>query len=97
MQEELRGAGRGGSENRRHVRVRNILVGSEFAVALLLLTGAGLMIRTMYALESINPGFNPNHVLTCGGFGGRLATGRAGTTRGILSEVLQRVNALAGH
>ena len=64
VQDELRGAGKGGSEHRRQVRLRNVLVGSEFALALVLLTGAGLMVRTLYALQSIDPGFNPNHVLS---------------------------------
>jgi putative ABC transport system permease protein len=64
VQDELRSAGRMGGEARRHVRLRNVLVGSEFALALVLLTGAGLMIRTLYALQSIDPGFNPDRVLS---------------------------------
>ena len=96
VQEELRGAGRGGNEQRKHSRLRNVLVGSEFAVALLLLTGAGLMIRTLYALESIDPGFNPNHVLTAVVSVAGTQEADPGRRAEFYQEVLQRVSALPG-
>jgi len=49
---------------RRGSRIRSLLVASEFALALVLLAGAGLMMRTFIALASIDPGFNPHHLLT---------------------------------
>src|SRR5215469_3170912 len=49
---------------RRSSRIRSLLVASEFALALVLLAGAGLMMRTFIALASIDPGFNPHHLLT---------------------------------
>lgn len=58
----LKEGGRG-SSSARH-RLQNILVVTEMALSIVLLVGAGLMIRTLSALASINPGFNPNHVLT---------------------------------
>jgi len=60
LKEGARGTGLG----RRSSRVRSLLVASEFALALVLLAGAGLMIRTFIALTSIDPGFNPHHLLT---------------------------------
>jgi len=60
LKEGSRGAGVG----RRSNRVRSLLIASEFALALVLLTGAGLMIRTFAALTTIDPGLNPHHVLT---------------------------------
>ena len=60
----LKEGGRGGSDGVRRNRVRSILVASEFALAFLLLIGAGLMIRSFLALQSVDPGFNPHHVLS---------------------------------
>ena len=45
-------------------RTRSILVISEVALSLMLLVGAGLMIRTLYHLQGMNPGFDPHNVLT---------------------------------
>jgi predicted permease len=52
------------SEGSRRGAVRRLLVASEFALAVVLLAGAGLMIRTFAALQAIDPGFNPHHLLT---------------------------------
>jgi putative ABC transport system permease protein len=45
-------------------RLRQGLVIGEFALSLVLLTGAGLMIATFEKLMNTNPGFDPHHVLT---------------------------------
>jgi putative ABC transport system permease protein len=45
-------------------RVRNGLVIAEVALALVLVIGAGLMIRSFLRLQQVDPGFNPNNVLT---------------------------------
>ena len=60
----LKEGGRGSSDGIRRNRLRSILVASEFALALVLLIGAGLMIRSFFALQSIDPGFNPHHLLS---------------------------------
>jgi predicted permease len=59
--EMLKESGRG-SSGARH-RTQSVLVAIEMAMALVLLVGAGLMIRTLAALWSVNPGFNPHNVL----------------------------------
>jgi predicted permease len=58
----LREGGRGTAGSASH-RVRNALVVSEIALALMLLVGAGLMIRSFQRLLEVNPGFQPDHVL----------------------------------
>jgi predicted permease len=57
------GMGRGGSRSGEQ-RVRNTLVTVEVALALVLLVGAGLLIRTLAHLQAVNPGFNSRNVLT---------------------------------
>lgn len=58
----LKESGRG-SSGARH-RLHGIFVAVEVALALVLLVGAGLMIRSVRALWHVNPGFNPEHAIT---------------------------------
>jgi len=65
LSESLKESGeRGSSAGRRHNRLRNTLVIAEVALALVLLTGAGLLLKSFVRLGNVNPGFNPDHVLT---------------------------------
>jgi len=68
LQTPLKASDRGGSEGSRHRRLRNLLVASEVALSLILLTGAGLLIRSFFALRSIDLGYNPDNVLEAGTF-----------------------------
>jgi predicted permease len=45
-------------------RTRSTLVVAEVALSLMLLIGAGLLIRSLWTLRGINPGFDPDHVIT---------------------------------
>jgi len=60
----LKEGGRGSSGTQH--RALNTLVVVEMAVALVLLIGAGLMVRSLIRLWSVDPGFNPGNVLTFG-------------------------------
>jgi predicted permease len=53
----LRAGGRTVSESRERHLSRNILMVTEVALALVLVVGAGLMIRTLWAMRSVHPGF----------------------------------------
>ncbi len=64
LTDSLKDGGRGASDGIRRNRFRSFLVASEFALALMLLIGAGLMIRSFRALQSIDPGFNPRGVIS---------------------------------
>jgi putative ABC transport system permease protein len=60
----LREAGRGNTASRGRNRVRQILMGAQVALALVLLAAAGLMIRSLNNVRSIDPGFDPRSALT---------------------------------
>lgn len=61
----LREGGRGASDGRERHRLRNTLVVSEIALALVLLVASGLMLRTFQAMRHVDPGFrDPEQVLT---------------------------------
>ena len=92
----LKEGGRGDSDGLQRNRLRSFLVASEFALAFILLIGAGLMIRSFIALQSVDPGFNPNNVLSMVvSVAGTKeeAPGRRGT---FYRELLQQMRALPG-
>ena len=61
----LRGGGRTASASRERHRARSILVVAQVSLALVLLIGSGLMIRTFYVLSRVHPGFQrPGEVQT---------------------------------
>ncbi|HEY6290899.1 MAG TPA: ABC transporter permease [Terriglobia bacterium] len=60
----LKESSRGSTGGARQHRLRGLLVSSEFALALVLLVGAGLLIRTFAALNRADLGFDPHNVLT---------------------------------
>jgi len=62
MIEVLRESGRG-PVGARH-RLQRTFVAVQVALALILLIGAGLMVRTLAALWRVNPGYNPSHAIT---------------------------------
>ena len=64
LQETLKSGGRGSTAGRSENRTRALLVISEVALALVLLVGAGLMLRTFQRLQAVDPGFDPHHLLT---------------------------------
>jgi predicted permease len=62
LNESLKEGGRGNTAT--HHRTQTTFVILQMAMALVLLIGAGLMIRTLAALWQINPGFDPNNAIT---------------------------------
>jgi predicted permease len=62
LQATLQEGGRGSSGGRH--RAQGIFVATEMGLAVVLLIGAGLMLRTLASLWDANPGFDPHHVLT---------------------------------
>jgi putative ABC transport system permease protein len=64
IHEALRDGARGSGQSGRRARLRNGLVIAEIALALVLLIGASLFVRSFLNLESASPGFNTSPLLT---------------------------------
>ena len=56
--------GERGGDSLRHNRLRSVLVVAEVALAMILLMGTGLMLRSFVRLQEVDPGFKPDHLLT---------------------------------
>ena len=77
-------------------RTRSILVVSEVALALMLLVGAGLMIRSFQNLHGVNPGFDSHNVLTMTAMVSRAKFPTPDRQINFFERVLQRVRTLPG-
>ena len=64
VSEALKEGGRSATAGGARQRLRSMFVVVELAVALVLLVGAGLLIKTFWNLRSVESGFNPEHLLT---------------------------------
>ncbi len=82
--------GEGGIGSRH--RLRSMLVVSEVAFSLILLAGAGLLIRSFLRLSAVSPGFDPNHVISMRVMLREPADNRAGVFR----QISQRIAHLPG-
>ena len=60
----LKDGGRGATTGRHRFRLRQALVGGQVALALVLLVGSGLMVRSFWHLKNVDPGFDGRDVLT---------------------------------
>lgn len=94
--EVLKEGDRGGSESGRMRRWGNALVVAEIALTLLLTVGAGLLVRSFWRLEHVDPGFDPHGVLTVSI---NLPSARYDTSVKVIAfydELRERVRALPG-
>ncbi|HKV35469.1 MAG TPA: ABC transporter permease [Pyrinomonadaceae bacterium] len=94
--ESLKESTRGSSAGRGRVNARRLLVITEVALALMLLVGGGLMVRSFARLRAVDPGFNPDQLLT-------MTISLAGSAENtgpkrvaFFNELLQRVDSLPG-
>jgi putative ABC transport system permease protein len=60
----LREGSRGSGSSRHQMKISRTLVASEIALSLVLLIGAGLLLRSFWHLTEVRPGFDPHHVVT---------------------------------
>jgi predicted permease len=79
-----------------HNRLRNLLVVAEVALSLVLLVGAGLMLRSFEKLQQVNSGINPEHVLTVEVPLSRAKYPEDAQQSAFFKELVTRVGALSG-
>jgi len=96
LNEVLKEGGRGASAGLRRSALRNLLVVSEFALSLILLVGAGLLVRSFTGLLEVKPGFNPERLVTMNisFFGSRMSTPEQYAQ--FMSQLLPRLQSLPG-
>jgi putative ABC transport system permease protein len=90
LQTGLKGLGRGAGDSRNQQRLRSALVVGEVALAVVLLVGAGLLLRTFSHLLDVKLGFEPEQVLTLRTF----VTGGPVRRSNLVESVLDRVEML---
>ncbi|MCI0389445.1 MAG: ABC transporter permease [Acidobacteria bacterium] len=92
----LKEGGRSGSSGARQRRLRNALVIAEVALALVLLIGAGLLMRSFLKLQQTDPGFKPDGVLTLSFSLPRARYSQPEKTFDLYQRLIERVSALPG-
>jgi putative ABC transport system permease protein len=94
LNESLKEGGRGSTSGRH--RVRSLLVVCEVALALVLLIGAGLMIRSIMRLRDVQPGLDPHNVLTMQIPLSSSMASEPAKIRTFHRQLLERVHAVSG-
>ena len=96
LSESLKEGGRGGGDGAQRSRTRSALVVLESAVAVVLLIGAGLLVRSLARLQDTSPGFDAHNVLTMGIDLPRAKYGDPEKSASFFSELESRLGALPG-
>ncbi len=96
LNETLKEGARGSTGGIRRNRLRSIFVIIEVSLATVLLIGAGLMIKSFLSLQNVDPGFNPNDVLTMRITLPQSKYSEDQQVRDFFGQVLDRVKALPG-
>ncbi len=100
LADAIKDGGRSATSGLARGRLRSALVVAEIAIALTLLVGAGLLFKSLYRLNQVNPGFNTENILTAQlGLGGSRYVDRSYSPVRInqfLSQLQERVERLPG-
>ena len=89
-----RTAARGATASQRRAHLRGLLVVSEVALSMVLLVGAGLLVRSLIALHSVDPGFDVEHVLTARVSLPVSGYGDAASIRGFYQRAIEQLGAM---
>jgi predicted permease len=84
----IREGGRSGSDGVKSARIRSVLVVSELALAVILLAGAGLLVRSFMSLQRVDPGFSTKNVLTM-----QVGLPRSRYARPVVAQTFEQISA----
>jgi putative ABC transport system permease protein len=96
LNERLKEGGKGGDSSSRLGRARNALIVIEVALALVLLIGAGLLIKSFRLLQEVDPGFDPRNLLTMRLFLPLSKYEEPQRRQAFFEQILRRIEALPG-
>jgi putative ABC transport system permease protein len=96
LNEALKEGGRAAGDTSRRNRVRSLLVVAEVALSLVVLVGAGLLVKSFTRLLDVKPGFNPANLLTANLWLPGKKYERQSQINGFCKQVIERLGALPG-
>ncbi|MEK6323111.1 MAG: ABC transporter permease [Acidobacteriota bacterium] len=96
LNETLKEGGRGTAGGARGQRIRSLLVIAEVALSLVLLVGAGLMIRSFLRLQKVDPGFDVDNLLTLDITAPRSRYAKLADVAGFYERVIGRLESQPG-
>jgi putative ABC transport system permease protein len=96
LNDSLKEGSRGSTEGLRSNRVRSLLIISEVALSLVLLVGAGLLIKSFLRLQEVDPGFQSENVLTVNLALPRIKYSESERQKNFFREALARIKTLPG-
>jgi putative ABC transport system permease protein len=96
LSETLKEGGRSSGAAAHTHRVRNLLVVAEVAIAMVLLVGAGLLIKSFVRLMGVDPGFDPRHAIAVGLTLPQAKYPKPEQQAAFCSQLLQKVSTLPG-
>ncbi|MCI0392114.1 MAG: ABC transporter permease [Acidobacteria bacterium] len=96
LNETLKEGGKGSGSSSRLGRARNALIVIEVALALVLLVGAGLLIKSFRRLQEVDPGFDPRNLLTMRLFLPESKYPESQQRQAFFEQALRRIEALPG-
>ncbi len=92
----LNDASRGSTGSGRHIQLRGVLAVAEVALAMVLLIGAGLLLRSFERLQDVSPGFQPAHLLVVDVPLSTRAMPKSAQRMDFFDRLIQRTGALPG-
>jgi putative ABC transport system permease protein len=96
LNESLKEGGRNSGAGASRHRLRNVLVTAEVAMTMVLLIGAGLLMKTVVKLQAVNTGFNPQQVLTMNMSLPQIKYPKRENIINFYQQVIDRIEALPG-